>query len=191
MKTLNLKKSAIATLLVLAIPVAQAGDWTGNVGGSIGSKQMDDQDWGELDSHSSIGFMLDVKKPPWPVSLTYNLILSGEVKESGSLKDEGYTLEHHFGVRKTFEFESANIRPYIGGGLALVSAGMRNKNANSTVKDDDSAIGAWAGAGILVGITDSFDIGFDARYSEAEVTIFNRDIEAGGMHYAATASYHW
>lgn len=191
MKTSNLKKAAIATLLVLAMPAAQAGDWTGNVGGSIGSKQLDDQDWGALDGHGLIGFMLDVKKKSWPVSLTYDLIVSGEVKENGSLKDEAYTVENHFGVRKTFEFEDSNIRPYVDGGLALVSAGMRNKTATSTVKDDDKAVGEWVGTGLFVGITDSFDLGFDARYSEAEVMLFNRDVEAGGMHYAVTASYHW
>lgn len=191
MKTLNFKKAAIATLLVLAIPVAQAGDWTGNVGGSVGSKQMDDQDWGALDSHGSIGFMLDVKKKPWPVSLTYDLILSGQVEESGSVKDEAYSLEHHFGVRKTFEFESSSVRPYIGGGLALVSAGIKNTTATSSVDDDDSAVGAWVGTGMLVGITDGFDIGFDVRYSEADVTIFNRDIKAGGLRYALTASHRW
>jgi hypothetical protein len=42
-----------------------------------------------------------------------------------------------------------------------------------------------------VGITDNFDIGFDVRYSKAEVTILNRDIEVGGMHYAETTGYHW
>lgn len=126
-----------------------------------------------------------MKKKSWPVSLIYDLIGSGEVIENGVLKDEAYTVENHLGIRKTFELESSKIRPYVGGGITLVSAEIKNKSGTSTVKDDDT------GAGWLVSINDSFNIGFDARYSEADVTIFNRDIKAGGMHYAATASYHW
>jgi opacity protein-like surface antigen len=142
MKTLNLNKALIATMLVLTIPVAQAGDWTGNAGGSLGSKQLDNQGWGALDSHVTIGFMLDVKKKSWPVSLTYDLILSGQLEESGSLKNEAYTVENHFGVRKKLELENSSVRPYIGGGVALVYAETRNKTATSTVKNEDDAIGA-------------------------------------------------
>ena len=191
MKTFNLKKILVATALLLALPIVQAGDWTGNVGGSIGSKQLDDKDWGSLDSQGSFGFMLDIKKKAWPVSITYDLILSGDVNEKGSVKDEAYSAENQFGIRKTFELEDSKVRPYFGGGVTFVSAGIKNKTATTSVKDDDEGIGAWAGAGLYVGVTESFDIGFDVRYSEAEVTLFDENLEAGGMHYAATASYHW
>ena len=191
MKTFNLKKILVATALLLALPIAQASDWTGNVGGSIGSKQLDDNDWSPQDSQGSLGFMLDIKKKSWPVSITYDLILSGDVNEKGSVKDEAYTAENQFGIRKTFELEGSIVRPYFGGGVTFVSAGIKNKTATTSVKDDDEGIGAWVGAGLYVGVTESFDIGFDVRYSEAEVTIFDQDLEAGGMRYAATASYHW
>jgi len=191
MKTFNLKKAAIATLLVLALPATQASDWTGNIGGSLGSKRLDDKDWSSLDSHTSVGFMLDVGKTSWPVSFTYDLIVSGEIDKDGDLKDEAYTLENHFGIRKTFNLEDSKFRAYIGGGITMVSAEIRNKTATTTNKDDDDAAGIWLGAGWFVDVTDSFDIGVDLRYSEAEVTIFDQDLEAGGMHFAATASYHW
>ena len=70
MKTLNLEKAAIATLLVLALPIAQADEWTGNIGGFIGSKHLDDNDWGSLDNQDALGFVLDVEKKSWPVSIT-------------------------------------------------------------------------------------------------------------------------
>jgi opacity protein-like surface antigen len=191
MKNFNLKNAAITTALLLALPVAQAGDWTGSVGGSIGSKHLDDKDWGSLDSHEALGFRFDIRKKSWPVSITYDLLFSGEVDKNASLKDEAYNLENHIGIRKTFELEDSNMRPYIGGGVTLVSAEIRNETAITSVKDNDHGTGFWLGAGWNVGVTDKVDIGFDVRYSEAEVTIFNQDIEAGGMHYAATASYRW
>ena len=191
MKTFSLKKAGIATLLILALPVAQASDWTGNVGGSIGSKNLDDKDWSSLDKQEGLGFMLDIKKKSWPISITLDLKVSGEVDKDGDLKDEAYTVENQFGIRKTFELKDSTMRPYVGGGVTLVSAEIRNKTGNTSVKDDDDGTGAWIGAGWYVGVTESFDVGFDVRYSEAEVTIFDQDLEAGGMHYAATFSYHW
>ena len=192
MKALILKKVTITTMLLLALPVVQAADWTGNVGGSIGSKYLDDKDWSSpFDSQEGVGFMLDLKQESWPVSITYDLKVSGEVDKDGEQKDEAYTVENQLGIRKTFELEDSTMRPYIGGGITLVSAEIRNKTANTTVKDDDDGAGAWIGAGWYVGVNESFDIGFDVRYSDAEVTLFNEDIHAGGMHYAATFSYRW
>ena len=191
MKTLNLKKTLLTTALLLALPIAQAGDWTGNVGGTLGSKQLDDKDWGSLDNQEALGFMLDIKKTSWPVSITYDLYVSGDVNENGSVKDEAYTVENQLGIRKTFELEDSKVRPYVGGGVTFVSAGIKNKTATTSVKDDDDGTGLWIGAGWYVGVTESFDIGFDVRYSQAEVTILDENLEAGGMHYAATASYHW
>jgi opacity protein-like surface antigen len=191
MKSFNLKKTLLTTALLLALPIAQAGDWTGNVGGTLGSKHLDDKDWSPLDSQESIGFMLDIKKKSWPVSITYDLFVSGDVNEKGPVKDEAYIVENQFGIRKTFVLEDSKMRPYVGGGVTFVSAEIKNKTATTSVKDDDDGTGVWIGAGWYVGVTESFDTGFDVRYSEAEVTIFDQDLEAGGMHYAATASYHW
>ncbi len=191
MKTFKLKQAVITAMLVLALPIVQASDWTGNVGGFIGSKHLDDNDWSPLDSHDASGFMLDVKKKSWPLSITYDLVGSYDEEKNGASKDEAYTIENQFGVRKTFELEDSKMRPYIGGGVTLVSAEIKNKTATTSVKDDDDGTGLWLGAGWYFGVTESFDIGFDVRYSEAEVTIFGQDLEAGGMHYAATASYHW
>lgn len=99
-------------------------------------------------------------------------------------------MENHFGIRKTFELEDSKMRPYIGGGITFLTTEIKNKSATTSVKDDDGT-GVWIGAGWYTGVTENFDIGFDVRYSETDVTLFDQDLEAGGMHYAATASYHW
>jgi len=191
MKFYNLKIATLTTALLLALPIAQSDDWTGNIGGSIGRKTLDNSDWESLDKQSEAGFMLAIKKQSWPVSITYDLLGSYEENLDGTSKDEAYTIENHLGIRKTFEWEESRFRPYIGGGITLVSAEIKNITATSSVKDDGHGRGYWVGAGLLVGVTENIDVGFDARYSDAEVTVFNEDLEAGGMHYAATASYRW
>jgi outer membrane protein W len=117
-------------------------------------------------------------------------LVRAKSKKKGSTKDEAYNLENHFGIRKTFELEDSKMRPYIGGGITFLTTEIKNKSATTSVKDDDGT-GVWIGAGWYTGVTENFDIGFDVRYSETDVTLFDQDLEAGGMHYAATASYHW
>ena len=48
-----------------------------------------------------------------------------------------------------------------------------------------------AGADTYYAVTPSFNIGLDVRYSKAEVTLFDKEREAGGLNAGITAGYHW
>ena len=191
MKASNFNKAAISTLLLLILSAAHAGDWTGNVSGYLGHKSLDDKDWPQLDSQFAIGVLFDIKKQDWPVSIAFDIIGSGDVHEDGSQKDEGYTVENHLGVRKIFELLSYSIKPYLGGGIAFVHAKLKDKDGSTTRSEDDNAVGAWFGGGMYVGLTPHLNLGLDVRYSKAEVTLFDVDREAGGLHAGVTAGYHW
>ena len=192
----TITSTALSTLLFMAMPAAYADDtqadgWTGNVSGYLGHKSVDDKDWPDLDSQGSVGVISDFGKRSWPVSIAADLLFAGTVHESGVNEDTGGTMEIHLGARKIFKLENSSFRPYLGGGVALVSAMLENKNAGVKVDDDDSAIGAWVGAGTYYAVTPSFNIGVDVRYSKAEVTLFDKEREAGGLHAGITAGYHW
>ncbi len=133
----------------------------------------------------------DFGKQSWPVSIAADLIFAGTVHESGVNEDTGGTAEIHLGARKIFTLENSSFRPYVGGGVALVNGILENKNAGVTVDDNDNAIGAWVGAGTYYAVTPSFNIGLDVRYSKAEVTLFDKDRETGGLNAGITAGYHW
>jgi len=133
----------------------------------------------------------DFGKQSWPVSIAADLIFSATVHESGVIEDTGGTVETHLGARKIFILENSSFRPYVGGGVALVNAILENENAGVTVDDDDRAVGAWFGAGTYYAVTPSFNIGLDVRYSKAEVTLFDKEREAGGLNAGITAGYHW
>jgi opacity protein-like surface antigen len=187
---------ALPIVLLLATPSAyadetQAEGWTGNVSGYVGHKSVDDKDWPDLDSQGSVGVISDFRKQSWPVSIAADLIISGAINESGTKKDTGGTAEAHLGARKIFTLENSSFRPYVGGGVALVSAVLENENAGVTVDEDDTAVGAWVGAGTYYAVTPSFNIGVDVRYSKAEVTLFNKERETGGVNAGITAGYHW
>ena len=192
----TITSTALSTLLFMAMPAAYADDtqadgWTGNVSGYLGHKTVDDKDWPELDSQGSIGVISDFGKQSWPVSIAADLLFAGTVHESGVNKDTGGTMEIHLGARKIFTLQNSSFRPYVGGGAALVSAMFENENAGVAVEDDDTAVGAWVGAGTYYAVTPSFNIGLDVRYSKAEVTIFDKEREAGGLNAGITAGYHW
>lgn len=192
----TITSTALSTLLFMAMPVAYADDtqadgWTGNVSGYVGHKSVDDKDWPNLDSQGSVGVISDFGKRNWPVSIAADLLFAGTVHESGVNEDTGGTMEIHLGARKIFTLENSSFRPYVGGGVALVSAMLENENAGVKVEDDDTAIGAWVGAGTYYAVTPSFNLGIDVRYSKAEVTIFDKEREAGGLNAGITAGYHW
>jgi len=192
----NITSTVLSTLLFMAAPAAYADDsqtngWTGNVSAYLGHKSVDNDDWPNLDSQASVGVISDFRKQSWPVSIAADLIFAGTVHESGVNEDTGGTVEIHLGARKIFTLENSSFRPYVGGGVALVNAILENENAGVTVDDDDRAVGAWFGAGTYYAVTPSFNIGLDVRYSKAEVTLFDKEREAGGLNAGITAGYHW
>lgn len=192
----TITSTVLSTLLIVAAPAAYADDsqsnsWTGNVSGYLGHKSVDNDDWPNLDSQTSVGVISDFRKQSWPVSIAVDLIFSADIHESGVIKDTGGTVETHLGARKIFTLENSSFRPYVGGGVALVNAILENENAGVTVDDDDRAFGAWVGAGTYYALTPSFNIGLDVRYSKAEVTLFDKEREAGGLNAGITAGYHW
>jgi len=192
----TITSTALSTLLFMAMPAAYADDtqtdgWTGNVSGYVGHKSVDDKDWPNLDSQGSVGVISDFGKQSWPVSIAADLLFAGTVHESGVNEDTGGTMEIHLGARKIFTLQNSSFRPYVGGGAALVSAMLENENAGVAVEDDDTVVGAWVGAGTYYAVTPSFNIGVDVRYSKAEVTLFDKEREAGGLNAGITAGYHW
>jgi opacity protein-like surface antigen len=202
LKTISaITSAALSTLLVMAMPAAHADDtqlddllvdgWTGNVSGYLGQKSVDDDDWPNLDSQRSAGVISDFRKQSWPVSIAADLIFAADTHKNGANEDTGGTAELHLGARKVFTLENSSFSPYVGGGLAIINASLENENAGVTIDDDETAFGAWIGVGTYYAVTPHFNLGLDVRYSKAEVTLFDKDREAGGLNVGITAGYHW
>jgi len=198
MKTRTINAAIASALFLTSLSMAHAGnatvsdDFTGNISGYLGQKLLDDKDWGELDSQGSLGMIFDFKKQSWPVSIALDVIISGNEDTENGIKTEAGTMEVDLGVRKIFELSNSSIQPYIGGGIAIIGAGSRNRTGDVTLSDeDDTGTGAWIGGGMYYAATKSLNIGLDLRYSEAEVTLFDEDREAGGFHTGVTVGYHW
>ncbi len=193
MKKSIFSMSLIATsaVLIMGNSAINASEVTGNVSAYIGEKALDDKDWPNLDDQEAFGVLFDIKQRSWPVSIAINIIGSAEENKNGTLTETAFTGEQQLGIKKYLGQTNSTIRPYIGGGITLVTAALEKKDGSVTTEQDDTATGLWLGGGVQLKVTPHFILGLDARYSEAEVTLFGEDREAGGLHTGITAGYHW
>ena len=174
-------------------------DWTGNVNIFLGSKMLDEDDWAPVDQHFEAGVLIDFKQKSWPISIALDFLSSSDKEDVSfavlnfgtfNFNLEGNTTEINLGVRKIWD-NPTMVRPFIGGGLAVISAEVKGTALGLSVSDDDTGVGVWLEGGAYVTLGQHFNIGAEARWSKAEVTLFNVDGEAGGFHVGALLGFHW
>lgn len=186
------RTSAIAMLLLLTTTMTHASEWSGHVGGLVGLKTMDDSDWPDLNTHFSMGVIFDITKDSWPIGISLDLMDTGDKNERDGLEDLGHTTELHLGVRKLFMKTHPKIHPYVGGGVAFMSAEQEYQvDANSAMKQDDTDVGGWVGGGTYFSIVPRFALGLDVRYSRGKVNLFDKERDAGGIHTYITATFQF
>ena len=189
----------IVTCFLFSIPnLAVCEDWTGNINAFLGMKYLDEYDWEPVEEQGEFGIRVYFKQEGWPVSIAIDYLVSSEddtglyfVPGYGIVPAslEGETSELCFGVRKIWD-HLPTVRPFIGGGIAVINAEAEVRALGVSVSDDD-AIGIWVGGGVYWTLGEHFNIGFDLRWSKAEVTLFDVDGEAGGTHVGFLVGYHW
>ena len=178
-------------MLLLTASMTNADELSGHIGGYIGLKNMDSSDWPDLDKHFSMGVIFDIKKNSWPISIVLEIMDTGGKHKHTGMEDLGHTTEYHLGIRKIFMNQNSKIQPYIGGGVSFMYAELEFEENNMTMTEDDSDVGSWFGAGMYYEINPSFVLGLDVRYSYGEVTLFNKERNAGGIHVGVTGGYQF
>jgi len=195
----------VAVCIILLSPLASANDWTGHVGGFLGAKLLDKDDWEPAENNLEFGVISDFGKADWPVNIAVDILHStgdGSDPAFGDMEFSSMTTEICLGVRKYWvPQENASLfRPYVGGGAAMIFAEAKAESTDYfdgmpsmsiTIKDDDSAIGFWVNGGVLFALSPAFDLGVDLRYSRATVTLLDEDGQAGGFHIGGRAGLQW
>ncbi len=183
---------AVASLLVLlgTGSAALAGEtWTGNANFILGAKQLDDDDWGALDNHATLGAQISFGKKEWPVQIAIDLLGTGDSVKVAGIDIDGLTGELDVGVRKIWERGKA--RPFVGGGLAFLNAELETEVGGLALSADDDTTGLWIDGGAFWRLGKRFNLGVEARISRGEVTIGAVDIEAGGEHIGLLLGWGW
>ena len=189
----TLLTSALLLAGALTTTQAIADEWDGNINLLLGQKSLDSDDWGDNDSQNAFGIQFDFARSEWPVHLVVDLYGAGETEGSGDDKVEDVTGGLHLGVRKYWAVGSSGFTPFVGGGLALLTAESTTGSGDDkeTVEDDEGALGYWVGGGAKWVLGEHLNIGGEVRYSQAEVDLDGTELEAGGVYAGLLAGYHW
>lgn len=194
LKMKRMKWSWIAALALMTSPALAAAG--GNVNLFLGGKTLDN-DWAPFDEHGEFGILIDVGDEYWPVNFAIDLLGSSKQIDYWDGYTYTSTSEIDIGARKVFDIYGTTLHPYAGGGLALVSARIEDAYYNwdpvcgYLCADEDTGLGIWLNGGIYMTLGQSFNLGLDLRYSQADVTLGGATVDAGGTHAGILLGYHW
>jgi len=186
-------------LAVATCPTA-AADASGHVNFFLGQKSLDSDDWDPVDQQGEFGAVMSFGGSDWPVLIAVDVLTSGKEEDVfdnvfGASKLRAGTFEGAFGARKIWKV--GNSRPYVGGGIALIGAAAEFDTGFFEFDADDAAVGPWVGGGVFWRLGSHFNLGFDARWSKAEVdldfgaNVVEKDVEAGGFQGGLTVGFGW
>ena len=185
-----MKNLIIALALALFAVNAHANQWTGNVNFLLGVKALESNEWAPVEDHAAFGVLVDFRKHEWPVSIAIDFLGSYSEQTEFGIKYEGSTSEIDVGVRKIWEVSGTPMHPYIGGGIAFINGEFKG-TALTSRSENDNGTGVWLNGGIYWTLGQSFNLGFDVRYSSADVTLFGIEADAGGSYAGLLLGYHW
>ncbi len=192
--------------LIMVTGVNANTNSSGNLNLLVGQKNLDDDDW-VSDEQTEFGFSADINSSDRSVSFVFGVLRSFDDEEYDGYdsyeETEVSTTELFVGARKIFN-PGSSVRFYLGGGLAYIMAEISAEGYfhydsyydgyerfDFDIDEDDANIGFWADTGMYFDILPKFTLGLNLRYSKAEVSLFDYDYEAGGLHYGLTASYRF
>jgi hypothetical protein len=167
----------------------------GEVNFFLGQKALDEDDWAPVEDQGEFGAEMSWAGPEWPVSIATDVLFSADEQDlidpffGGTATLTGATSELDVGVRKIWGTKA--VRPYLGGGLAIVNAVVEFEEFGLSVDEEETGLGAWFGGGVFWRLGKKFNIGFSARWSGAEVDFGGVDVEAGGTHFGLLLGFGW
>jgi hypothetical protein len=191
--------------LVLPFTPAVAGDPDGHVNVFLGQKFLASADWDPVQQQPEFGAIMSFGNSDWPVLIAVDVMTSAKkVDVRGQFGSwatrTAATIEGAFGARKIWNL--GDTHPYVGGGIALISAREKFEfeSAGITFADaDDTSIGPWVSGGVFWRLGNRFNLGFDVRYSTANVDlefdgsffVSDEKKKAGGFHAGLTLGFGW
>ena len=154
---------AVLVLLLAASP-ALAG---GNANGILGIRTLDEDDWEPIETQGVFGVNVDIGGKTWPVHIEFGSHFSGAEEEDstpvGDIELTGGMFELHVGIMKDWAM-SSGTHPFIGGGLALISAAAELEGpGNISTDDDDQTGGVYVHGGVFWRLGGHFNLGIDGR----------------------------
>ena len=188
----QLRWLAVGLLLLSCGPVLA----NGNANFLLGGRALDEDEWEPLDKQGVFGVTVDFGGAEWPVHMEAGFYGSAESDTTfdSSLFDEVSmaVAEFCFGVNKTWS-TSGGTRPFVGGGIASVAAGVDvNPLFAPSFDDDDESLGFYVHGGVFWRLGPRFNIGIDARVlTGTDLTLFNTDTDVDYVQLGLVLGFGW
>jgi opacity protein-like surface antigen len=170
--------------LMLAASSAARAD--GDVVGAIGFRSLSGDLWSDLDSDNqlALGVFADFGLGDLPLYVATGLQVSGD--DGGEGGRSAAVVDLSVGL-KLMATEGA-IRPYVGAGIASVSAAIDT----GFYDNDDQSYGYYLGGGALFRINRHFTLGMDLRYTGGtDIELFGFKGDADSVTATALIGYSW
>ncbi len=167
--------SSVPTRASLASSQESAGADLSSLNVLLGRRQLDEDDWAPIDEPGVLGLEYANERAGSAVGFEIGFSLAAAEEDEfvsgiGNVEFTNSFFEIYGGMRKTF-FVDAGVRPYIGAGLAVISAALEAESGGASVDDDETTFGGYAHGGVEFRITDNFRLGLDLR------AVFGTDLE--------------
>lgn len=130
---------------------------------TLGQRRLDEDDWEPLDEQAAVGFQYAQQSNGAPVGFEVGLLLSFDDDTISGVDVEAAVGELYAGVHRSFGSSASSVRPYVGAGLALISAEIEGSSGGTSVDDDDSSPGIYAHGGVAFQAGSNFRFGIDLR----------------------------
>ncbi|NOT31599.1 MAG: outer membrane beta-barrel protein [Planctomycetes bacterium] len=153
----------------------------------IGSRSLDDDTaWDQIESPFVVGFEGGTVGDP--VGFEVGLSFAGDSTTVSGVDVTNTFLELSLGARGVFG--DGPLFPYVGGGVALITAEVEGESGGSSVSDDDASVGLYGHGGVLYRLGVNFFVGIDARLvTGTSLEIFGIDSDADYTQIAAVLGW--
>lgn len=148
----------------------------------VGLRSFEDERWEPVEDQVAWG--IDYCEPIGLGAVRLEAGFQYTWDESSASLPGGQGVELH---AETFDFSAGlnasypfgRLRPYVGGGAALVFTDTKSLDQGEIVRDDDSTIGGYGKAGLLFQVSQIAHVGVEYRYfAGGTISLANDEVDA-------------
>ena len=183
-------------LAFVVVSSAKAEDMSGNVQFFVGQRWLGD-DWKPANQPAIFGVEVDFAPASSPIRVALaNMIAGDSVNTPGPILGQTGNIDVAF-----FELSAGFLwvpvkkgvaRPYLGGGVVLMGAGLGSDWNFWDSGDHDHSFGFYENVGVYFKVGDTFNIGMDGRFVQGtKFTFANQDVDGDYEQVSLLLGFSW
>jgi opacity protein-like surface antigen len=185
------KKNVLAAACVAVALCGIPAFADGNVNFSLGDRSLNDNSTAPVDEQMFVGGTMDFRVKDWPVNLAGGLYRSSKSDSIQGIDVEATITEASFGAIKNWSVLH-NMHPFAGGGLTMVKVEAEISDNVSSVKADDTNLGAYAEGGVYWTLSEVMNLGVQGRFTHGpSANLGGADFDPDYFQVGVIAGFGW